>query len=387
MGLKKKIFKYLGIGFACAFSIFLLGNCEKVSAGNFEYYKSGTKITDITYNEGEMYVDTNTSANMQYSYGYMFFKNGATYSVTRYDFDNSTGDITGYYIFPSCSYSSTATNPLTCSNYYYISYDNSSSIELLSGSLQVKFTADFMVANSYRVSVGFTDAEGNSLSAIGTSLYKETYDKASYNENYNKGKTDGMSSADITSNDEQVIEDYCSVNTCLTNEEYETNINNAKQEGKESVDITTDNQAYADKYIADNNYHSNEEYLQYGEEQKQIGIDSVDIEGAIDTYIEENKMKTQEEYFKYGNQKYLDGVASVDTESDNEYHYQLGFEDGVESVDIESDNEEVFNQGYEQCKTDRSFKTKWTNFWKDIGELFKKFSTKIGLTKKEEMAV
>lgn len=60
---------------------------------------------------------------------------------------------------------------------------------------------------------------------------------------YNEGKVDG-------------VEEYCTENICLTNEQYQNNLENAKQEGINSVDIKIDNEEYALQYIEDNNYYS-----------------------------------------------------------------------------------------------------------------------------------
>ena len=379
MGLKKKIFKYLGIGFACAFSIFLLGNCEKVSAGDltlnngsvienaegtyfWEQINGGTSklfIKKINENESENYTITIFKSDkvMVYTkctFGYDSSNGNRFVCPSYYSIDNSTGDIT---------MGTTSASSMNIEEYKYFK------IEYWGGSsCSIK---QYNSANTYDLKVTHSH-----------------YDYLVFgSQKYDEGVEVGKTSADITSDNEEYANQFIIDNNYHSNEEYLEYGETKYQEGKESVDITIDNEEYANQFIVDNNYHSNTDYLKYGAEQKQLGINSVDVNGAINTYIEENNMKTQEEYFKYGNERYLDGVASVDTESDNEYHYQLGFEDGKESVDIEIDNEEVFNQGYEQCKTDKSFKTKWTNFWKNIGELFSKFSTKIGLTKKEDMAI
>ena len=138
-------------------------------------------------------------------------------------------------------------------------------------------------------------------------------------------------------------------------------------DAEQNIDITTDNENAINQYITDNNMKTEEEYNAYGESQFEAGADSVDIttdnESAINQYITDNNMKTEEEYNAYGESQFEAGADSIDITSNDKAVFDKGYAEGAESVDITTDNEEVYNTAYDEGYDDNKF-------WKQVGRLF-----------------
>lgn len=220
-----------------------------------------------------------------------------------------------------------------------------------------------------------------------------------YENGYNQGFSDGESSVDITTDNQNAIDNYIeennlhtdsdyieygnskyndgyvagqnSVDITVDNEEsYNNGYSNGKsdgiEEGKASVDITTDNESAINKYIQDNNLHTDSDYIEYGNSKYNDGFTAG--QESIDVTVDNEDVYT--DGFNDGKQLGIaEGKASVDITTDNqtaienyinqnnlktleEYNnygdskYNLGFNDGKASVDITSDNEEIYNNAY-----------------------------------------
>lgn len=213
-------------------------------------------------------------------------------------------------------------------------------------------------------------------------------------ESYQEGYQEGQASIDITSDNEayaeQVIQDKLDKNQ-LFDAEYVFNvIQNAEDKfyaegfeaGKNSIDITSNDEQVIQNYITNNNYHTNIDYLNYGNQKYTEGQNSIDITSndaqVIQDYITLNKMKTEEDYLYYGAEQRREGYftsydnfinAYDQVYSSNNYMTGIGYtcqtytsgayscseaykgylndlnNVAVNSVDITSNDDEVYNNG------------------------------------------
>lgn len=305
---KGRMLKYFGIAFAFVCSMFIMSNSNKVSAKPF-ILSDGTESA-ITYGEGQKLF------NSQYKYDLMISNKpmGGGHSV-MVQFRGS-----GYFAF----YNSCTFEPFT--------YDDGSTRDSLH-------------------CLKMITSDDNSILSVNMYFV--------FNEDGTLTRTDGYVLNEVFAieevappvNEQEIIDNYCNDNKCLTNEEYEEDIENAFQEGKDSVDITVDNLTFAQNYITSNGYKSSSEYQQYGFDKYDEGIEvgynngytqatrdidiTVDNQEAIDKYIEDNNMKTYKEYEEYGNKKYQIGMANADLTKDNE----LAIEEYIKTNNMKSEQE------------------------------------------------
>ena len=255
--------------------------------------------------------------------------------------------------------------------------------------------------------MGFSDGYQAGLDSKGSVSGEYTEDDL--NKKYEEGFSDGKASIDITSDNEEAINEYITSNNMKTEEEYltygeekytegkeenaneyaerlnelDTTINNLNNEINELNSKINDYESTDDKYQVGyetgyNAGHStgyqkgynealSEDIESYGEEQYQKGYNSGYSIGYNKGYstaqaekdeviedVEEEKNSLVEQVESLQNDiTNLNNRINTLTGTINSMNelidtkYQEGFDDGVESVDITSDNKSIYQKGYE----------------------------------------
>ena len=139
-----------------------------------------------------------------------------------------------------------------------------------------------------------------------------------------------------------------------TEEDLNNKYNEGYQEGKNSVDITSDNENVINEYITSNNMKTEEEYLNYGEEKYTEGKEENANEYAerleeLDRTINNLNNEINELNSKINDYESTDDKYQVGYESGyNAGHsigYQKGYNEGL-SEDIEAYGQEKYQSGY-----------------------------------------
>lgn len=324
--------------------------------------KAGTLLGNVTYNEGQILVDSSTGTTLEVRKG-----------TTKYYIICNTSTKT--IIYHDCTWSDT--EGLVCNK--YISTKTNGDMETSSGTYTYTFLGfggqGLVMNNKYyliqNTSSGYTEEDLNAK--------------------YQEGFEDGEASVDITSNDQQVIQDYITSNNYHSNDDYLNYGNQKYQEGQNSVDITTDNEAYAEQVIQDKldkNQLFDPEYVfdltvsleqQFYQEGYQEGQASVDItsndEQVIQDYITNNNYHTNTDYLNYGNQKYTEGQNSVDITSNDAQVIQ----DYITLNNMKTE-EDYLNYGSEQRR--EGYFTSYNNFISAYDQVYStnNYMTGIGYT-------
>lgn len=323
---------------------------DQIDYVTYFFYVRNTGTETLTYPFGTYNISNDIASTAKIRFEDEVSANGTTYFVVRnYDIDTieefmsslvnisfyeSMVDTINEYLGSSLEFSYISSGGATISGYDDVyGYDGLKYTYYPKGSTTTSY--DVYSPNELPDMSYLYNYEFSNVSLIRLSdLYTITDLENKYSEGYAKGKEDGIAGVDITTDNQEAIDEYLNENDLYTNEEYleygelkhQEGYAEGKIDGIASVDITTDNQESYDRGYQD-------------------GAGSIDI--TID-----NDTAYQNGYNTGYGIGYDNGQASIDIESIRQESYNNGFSNGQASVDITSDNEAIWNEAYQEGNDD-----------------------------------
>lgn len=300
---KSKMVRALSVIILCIIGMITLGRCSKVDAASFTLSDGST--SQITYNEGQS-LNYNTGTGFGATNNFLQINS----SYGTYSFTITSGTNATVYFHNKCTKSE---DVFTCTNYNSIGANATTATNY---TRTYTFTIGYDYVDVY-IEISSTTNRYN-LIGFSQSDLDNSYQNG-YNTGYNEGQESGYN-AGYTAGQES------GYNTGFT-------------EGKNSVDITSDNEEAIEDYIRDNNYHSDDEYNEYGESQYDKGYDDGESAGFT-SGANANIEEAYNNGYSYGyNQGYTSGMSDADNRvNTSSQSYLVGFSAGVGSVDITADN-------------------------------------------------
>lgn len=294
---KSKLVRALSVIILCIIGMITLGRCSKVEAAGLTL-PDGT-VSKVDLSTSQVFKKPNDWTNSR-----LVISGGLGYNVVIYN----ASSVQTYY---GCSL---ASNVITCNGYIQVTTSNGSN----SNNNLYKWT----------FTIGYDSATRQQVGSSTSDVYVlDTYTST----DLENARQEGANSIDTSQIYNQGYQDG-----------QESGYNTGFSEGANSVDITSDNEQAIEDYISDNNYHSDEEYQKYGESQYNKGYDDGESAGFTNG-ANANIEEAYNNGYSYGyNQGYTSGMSDADNRvNTSSQSYIIGFASGVGSVDITSDNGEA----------------------------------------------